>query len=80
MEDQLLVEVEHYRMIPKDLREFLESNPDNMFKLGNRLKEALKAKEKLAELERLSERTKCSECNSRHNCIINELLKNKQIT
>lgn len=80
MEDQFLIEVEHYRMIPEDLRDFLESNPDNMFKLGNRLKQALKAKEKLAELKRLSESTKCSECSGKHNCILYDLLKNKQVS
>jgi len=38
---QLFREVEHYRLLPKEIREFLESDPANMFKLAIELKNAV---------------------------------------
>lgn len=38
---ELFREVEHYRLLPKEIREFLESDPANMFKLAAELKNAV---------------------------------------
>jgi hypothetical protein len=80
IEDRFLVEVEHYRLIPEELRDFLESNPDNMFKLGTRLKQAINAKERLAELEQVLEGFHCDDCSRREECILYRILRKKQVT
>ena len=38
---KLFQEVEHYRLLPKEIREFLESDPAHMFKLATELKNAV---------------------------------------
>jgi len=38
---KLFKEVEHYRLLPKEIREFLESDPSHMFKLATELKNAV---------------------------------------
>lgn len=38
---KLFEEVEHYRLLPKEIREFLESDPSHMFKLATELKNAV---------------------------------------
>lgn len=38
---RLFKEVEHYRLLPREIREFLESEPSHMFKLAAELKNAV---------------------------------------
>jgi hypothetical protein len=39
--NNLFKEVEHYRLLPREIREFLESDPSHMFKLATELKNAV---------------------------------------
>jgi hypothetical protein len=75
IEDRFLIEVEHYRLIPEELRAFLESTPENMFKLARRLQQALDAQERLAELKNLMRWVNCGDCNKKEGCIIFRILK-----
>jgi hypothetical protein len=75
IEDRFLIEVEHYRLIPEELRAFIESTPENMFKLARRLQEALIAQERLDEIENLLGLVNRSECDEKERCIVFRLIK-----
>jgi hypothetical protein len=75
IEDRFLIEVEHYRLIPEELRAFLESTPENMFKLARRLQEAQIAQERLDEIENLLGLVNRSECDEKERCIVFRLIK-----
>jgi len=50
---QLFREVEYYRLLPDEIRDFLESDPSNMFILARRLKEAVASREILNKIREL---------------------------
>jgi len=50
---QLFREVEYYRLLPDEIRDFLESDPSNMFILARRLKEAVASREILNRIREL---------------------------
>jgi len=50
---QLFREVEYYRLLPDEIRGFLESDPSNMFILASRLKEAVASREILNKIREL---------------------------
>ena len=77
IENRFLIEVEHYRLIPEELRAFLESTPENMFKLARLLQQALVAQERLAELENLLEYINCIDCTKKDKCIIFRIIKKR---
>ena len=50
---QLFREVEYYRLLPDEIRDFLESDPSNMFILASRLKEAVASRDILNKIRKL---------------------------
>ena len=51
----IIVESECYRILPKEIRDFLESSPETMFEFIRRLNEAVSSREKIHRLSVLME-------------------------
>jgi signal transduction histidine kinase len=75
----ILLDSEYYKILPKEIRDFLESSPETMFSFIRRLNEAVSSREKIHKLSSIIEHTHV-ESNTGLNCYrCNYFLINNQI-
>ncbi len=65
---QIQIDASRYQMLPLSIREFIESEPSDMFVLGSKMTEAIRSREVLHQIHRLSlfnirnQSSKCTTC------------------
>ena len=55
--ENLLIDAERYQILPKEMREFLEADPDSMFTFARRLHTAIQAEIQMMKIIKLLDKT-----------------------